>query len=747
MLPKRLQTASKLQQEGNIIVSCRFRPLNDSEKARSGDINVEFPADEKTVVINQQFEGFGVQRFNFDYVFPPDSAQSDVYESTAMPIVDGVMQGFNGTVFAYGQTSSGKTFTMAGPDIYDDQLKGIIPRMVSTVFTEISQADEQTEFLVRVGFCEIYLEKIKDLIDPTRKDLKVQEDKARGVYIAGLSEYYVNSGEELLNFMDLGQANREVAFTLMNAGSSRSHSIFITTINQKSTKDFSEKTGKLFLVDLAGSEKVGKTGAKGKVLEEAKNINKSLTCLGKVINSLTDGKSTHIPYRDSKLTRVLQDSLGGNSKTALIITCSPSPYNESETMSTLRFGLRAKSIKNKPKVNREFTVAELKLLLAKLEEQILKKDKYILVVEDLLKNSGISIPNLTESEQKAEEEESEIMKEIKETKESLMIEYEKNEGLLVENLQLRTTNENLSETIKNLQSKIEEFEDAMKENLEILEKTTELNNTLEEEVKNFYVEKIAFEKKISDLTFDLEKMSISKHTSVPAEAPSSGALEKEMEKYKDFEIKLFAAEDLLKAKLDLNEDSTGLRELIINSLVQEKKAIDDQMFNSFLEDYYKEIERLESRVLQYEIRYQESVALLSGDQKKIKTDLEKQNYQVENLTLLYNKLLNEKASFKVEQQLSRKKIEKIMELNKDQALEISALKEALERLTTELSAKALEVMENSRIDDFTSPQTIYNNVRKPIKGGPSFFTKVAVMGDLKKSKFISDLVKIKEENS
>ena len=289
--------------------------------------------------------------------------------------------------------------------------------------------------------------------------------------------------------MDLGQANREVAFTLMNAGSSRSHSIFITTINQKNTRDFSEKTGKLFLVDLAGSEKVGKTGATGKTLEEAKNINKSLTCLGKVINSLTDGTSTHIPYRDSKLTRVLQDSLGGNSKTALIITCSPSPYNESETMSTLRFGIRAKAIKNKPKVNKEFTVAELKLLIAKLEEQILKKDKYIEIIEETLKKSGLGVPNVAEYEQKNEEEESEMMKELKEVRENLTTEYEKNEGLQAENLNLTNTNESLLETIKNLESKIEEIENNLEENKEILEKTIELNSTLEEEVKSFYTRK------------------------------------------------------------------------------------------------------------------------------------------------------------------------------------------------------------------------------------------------------------------
>ena len=146
----------------------------------------------------------------------------------------------------------------------------------------------------------------------------------------------------------------------MNAQSSRSHSCFILTVHSENSQTFVKKTGKLYLVDLAGSEKIAKTGAAGQTLEEAKTINKSLSTLGQVINALTDGKSTHVPYRDSKLTRVLQESLGGNARTALIITCSPAKDNEEETTGTLKFGQRAKNIKNKPKVNKDETVAELK---------------------------------------------------------------------------------------------------------------------------------------------------------------------------------------------------------------------------------------------------------------------------------------------------------------------------------------------------------------------------------------------------
>ena len=354
---------------------------------------VEFPPDPKQVYINATSEPTnGPLKFAFDYVFPPGTEQALVYDAAAKPIVESVLEGFNGTVFAYGQTGSGKTFTMTGV-VDDSRLKGITPRMIDTVFHTISTASDSMEFTVKVGYCEIYLEKIKDLLNPTKTNLKVHEDKNRGVFIADLTEEYVSDESEVTNLMRIGSANREVAFTLMNEGSSRSHSLFILTITQNNTIDFSAKTGKLYLVDLAGSEKVGKTGAEGKRLDEAKNINKSLSTLGQVINALTDGKSSHVPYRDSKLTRVLQDSLGGNSKTSLIITASPSSFNEPETISTLRFGMRAKAIKNKPTVNKEYTVAELKLLLSKAEMELGKKVLRIQLLEAAVLEAGAKVPS------------------------------------------------------------------------------------------------------------------------------------------------------------------------------------------------------------------------------------------------------------------------------------------------------------------------------------------------------------------
>ncbi|KAF5097109.1 hypothetical protein D0Z00_002507 [Geotrichum galactomycetum] len=280
------------------------------------------------------------------------------------------MKGYNGTVLAYGQTGSGKSYTMMGSSIDDSIYRGAIPRIVDMIFEMILQSSSDIEYTVRVSYMEIYMERIKDLLNPRNDNLPIHEDKARGVYVKGLTEEYVSSAEEVYEVMRQGSGARAVASTNMNQESSRSHSIFAIVVTQKNTVSGAQKSGQLFLVDLAGSEKVGKTGASGQTLEEAKKINKSLSALGMVINSLTDGKSSHIPYRDSKLTRILQESLGGNSRTSLIVNCSPSSFNDSETLSTLRFGVRAKNIRNKAKINTELSPLELRQLLKKSQRQL-----------------------------------------------------------------------------------------------------------------------------------------------------------------------------------------------------------------------------------------------------------------------------------------------------------------------------------------------------------------------------------------
>ena len=332
--------------------------------------------------------------FTFDRVFDMASRQADVFDYSIRPTVDDILNGYNGTVFAYGQTGAGKSYTMMGSDIDDDKGKGIIPRIVEQIFASILASASDIEYTVRVSYMEIYMERIRDLLVPQNDNLPVHEEKNRGVYVKGLLEVYVSSVAEVYEVMRRGGNARAVSATNMNQESSRSHSIFVITVTQKNVGNGSMKSGQLFLVDLAGSEKVGKTGASGQTLEEAKKINKSLSALGMVINALTDGKSSHIPYRDSKLTRILQESLGGNSRTTLIINCSPSSYNDAETLSTLRFGMRAKSIKNKAKVNQELSPAELKAMLKKAQGQVTTFEGYIASLEGevALWRAGESVP-------------------------------------------------------------------------------------------------------------------------------------------------------------------------------------------------------------------------------------------------------------------------------------------------------------------------------------------------------------------
>ncbi|KAF3928811.1 Kinesin-1 [Orbilia brochopaga] len=365
------------QRDNSIKVVCRFRPQNKIEIGQQAKEIVAFHSPDTCELNSGEIQG----TFTFDRVFDMKCKQNDIFDFSIRPTVDDILNGYNGTVFAYGQTGAGKSFTMMGSDIDSDSFKGIIPRIVEQIFASILASPGNIEYTVRVSYMEIYMEKIRDLLAPQNDNLPIHEEKNRGIYVKGLLEIYVSSVQEVYEVMRRGGNSRAVSATNMNQESSRSHSIFVITVTQKNVETGSAKSGQLFLVDLAGSEKVGKTGASGQTLEEAKKINKSLSALGNVINSLTDGKSQHIPYRDSKLTRILQESLGGNSRTTLIICCSPSSYNDAETLSTLRFGMRAKAIKNKAKINAELSPAELKALLRKAQQQMFTFQEYVSSLE------------------------------------------------------------------------------------------------------------------------------------------------------------------------------------------------------------------------------------------------------------------------------------------------------------------------------------------------------------------------------
>ncbi|KAL7535976.1 hypothetical protein ACHAXR_006842 [Thalassiosira sp. AJA248-18] len=361
----------------------RVRPLNSKEKAHGRDIST-IAHENKGVIELRNPSSEDSKSFTFDAVFSEKSTQRHIYDVSAAPVVQSVLEGYNGTVFVYGQTGAGKTHTMEGVN-EPSSLRGIIPNTFEHIFDHIALNDSREKYLVRASYFEIYNEEIRDLLSQTpQTSLELKESANLGVYVKNLTSTIVKSVSEIDDVLQKGKKNRSVGATLMNAGSSRSHSIFSIVVECCQNEHI--RVGKLNLVDLAGSERQSKTGATGDRLKEATKINLSLSALGNVISALVDGKSNHIPYRDSKLTRILQDSLGGNTKTGLTIlslrfilskvmcaNAGPADYNYDESLSTLRYANRAKNIKNRPVINedpKDAMLREYQEEIARLKERL-----------------------------------------------------------------------------------------------------------------------------------------------------------------------------------------------------------------------------------------------------------------------------------------------------------------------------------------------------------------------------------------
>ncbi|XP_039387902.1 kinesin-like protein KIF3C isoform X2 [Mauremys reevesii] len=353
-------------------VVARCRPMNRKEEAAGYERILEMDVKLGQVTLRNPKAAPGelAKTFTFDAVYDASSKQADLYDETVRPLIDSVLQGFNGTIFAYGQTGTGKTYTMQGAWT-DPEKRGIVPNSFEHIFTHISRSQNQ-QYLVRASYLEIYQEEIRDLLAKDQsKKLELKENPETGVYIKDLSSFVTKNVKEIEHVMNLGNQTRSVGSTNMNEYSSRSHAIFVITVECSETGLDGEdhiRVGKLNLVDLAGSERQSKMGGPGERPKEASKINLSLSALGNVISALVDGKSTHIPYRDSKLTRLLQDSLGGNAKTIMVATLGPASHSYEESLSTLRFANRAKNIKNKPRVNED----PKDTLLREFQEEIIR---------------------------------------------------------------------------------------------------------------------------------------------------------------------------------------------------------------------------------------------------------------------------------------------------------------------------------------------------------------------------------------
>ncbi|CAL1536848.1 unnamed protein product [Lymnaea stagnalis] len=360
-----------------VMVALRCRPLIEKEKKEGCQPCIQIIPGEPQVLLGKD------RAFTYDFSFGPSDPQVEVYSKACKKLITSIFKGYNATILAYGQTGSGKTFTMGG--IYESSLEGdeddmgVIPRVLRDIFQHIKEKDE-IEFTVSISYMEIYNEDLNDLLCPLnqREPLTIREEVNGGIKIHGLKEVGVRTFEETMRCLTEGSQSRTTGATAMNNTSSRSHAIFTLNIEQKKKDNPNDCCKvKFHLVDLAGSERCKRTQAEGERFKEGVNINRGLLALGNVISALGEEghKRNHIPYRDSKLTRILQDSLGGNSHTLMIACVSPADSNIEETLNTLRYADRARKIKNKPIINRDPQAAEimrLKTLVQQLQGQLLQ---------------------------------------------------------------------------------------------------------------------------------------------------------------------------------------------------------------------------------------------------------------------------------------------------------------------------------------------------------------------------------------
>ncbi|GMI24550.1 hypothetical protein TeGR_g5532, partial [Tetraparma gracilis] len=369
-------------------VAVRSRPMSKREISLGSSACLEIDQSNSQVALADKKKNPDKppRAFTFDFAYGTESTQDGVYQDIGAPVAERALDGWNGTVFAYGQTGSGKTWTMQGGAT--PETEGLVPRLVKDLMGKIeaekaTASEEKTvDFQVTCSYVEIYNEVIHDLLNPSSKALTIRESPDAGVYIQGVSEVVCHDSGAIMQLLAQGASVRRVAETQMNSESSRSHSVLTLTVGRRTVEKTEEKTREVMLssrvnlVDLAGSERADKTGATGATLKEGAAINKSLMTLGAVINALGElskGKKVHVPYRDSKLTRLLQESLGGNSSTLMVAALSPADYNHDETLTTLQYAQRVKMVENKVVKNedvQEKMIRELKEELEKLRAQI-----------------------------------------------------------------------------------------------------------------------------------------------------------------------------------------------------------------------------------------------------------------------------------------------------------------------------------------------------------------------------------------
>jgi len=595
----------------SVKVVVRCRPLGSKEMEEQRECIVNVDMSQGSIQICNPSNIKEIKSFTFDHTYDYRATQELIFSQTALPILESIMEGYNGTIFAYGQTGTGKTFTMEGNDNETD--KGIIPRSIDWIFNNIKNYPAQ-QFLVRVSFVEIYNEEVRDLLSKVKRQKLNVREKDKVFYVENVTVIQAENSQMTLDIMKAGRVNRATGATKMNPGSSRSHSIFSITVESSTMDEAGEahyKVGKLNLVDLAGSERQSKTESTGERFIEATKINLSLTCLGSVINKLVSGKSQYIPYRDSKLTMLLQDSLGGNTKTVMIANVGPADYNYDETLNTLWYASRAKKIKNKPRINEDPKDAllrqyqeEIELMKKKLMamgkgdlvmqisgksgggKNIVNEEKQIQKALEEMENerrqfkkqSEDAINKIKEQKDKSEKEKAKLIAEIEKKNEENSIKKREGEELIAKYKKIK------SQMIKgdDTQKKVKEQEIQIKRQREELE----IKKREEQRLKEIQEEK---EKN----TFDLKKKYDTKKQNIDDLNDKIGRVQAQLEakkrENKENEEKYNEEEDQFRNLILTQERELKRLEYVIKKFVpaEEKERIEKCLEFSEKEGIYK----------------------------------------------------------------------------------------------------------------------------------------------------------------
>ncbi|PQQ19948.1 kinesin-like protein KIN-UA [Prunus yedoensis var. nudiflora] len=487
---------------GRVRVAVRLRPRNAEEMVADADFAdcVELQPELKRLKLRKN--NWDTDTYEFDEVLTEFASQKRVYEVVAKPVVESVLEGYNGTVMAYGQTGTGKTYTLGRLGEEDTAARGIMVRAMEDILADVSLESDS----LSVSYLQLYMETIQDLLDPANDNISIVEDPKTGdVSVPGASLVEIRDHQSFVELLRLGEAHRFATNTKLNTESSRSHAILMVNVKKsvkgrdsalpsqngnnshmvKSLKPPVVRKSKLVVVDLAGSERIDKSGSEGHTLEEAKSINLSLSALGKCINALAEN-SAHVPVRDSKLTRLLRDSFGGTARTSLVITIGPSPRHRGETASTIMFGQRAMKVENMLKLKEEFDYKSLaRRLDIQLDKLIAEHERQQKAFEDEIERITIEAQNrISEVERNyADGLEKDYMESIKKLEEQLVMNQKKHGSEKITNGP-EDDGSNVTTIKESCRVHVEEIDDLTK----LLQKETLLRKAAEEEVQNLKIQ-------------------------------------------------------------------------------------------------------------------------------------------------------------------------------------------------------------------------------------------------------------------